>query len=66
MHLVCKLGAVIETTTTILTTTTIPSVTEATTNLHEAHLGCYDDEVRTWDGNQNLVTVFNDDNSPAK
>ena len=37
-----------------------------TTNLGEVYLGCYDDEVRTWNGNQNLVKVFNDDNSPAK
>ena len=45
---------------------TIQSATDASANLGEAYLGCYDDEVRTWDGNQNLVKSFNDDNSPAK
>ena len=45
---------------------TIQSETDATTNLLEAHLGCYDDHPRIWHPNQNLKKAFEDDNSPAK
>ena len=46
---------------------TIQSATDASANLGEAYLGCYDDQPpRVWPPDLGTVIAFEEDNSPAK